>query len=329
MSLKSFYWKTRTLISGDYREVERNCIAARNERVIKKYKGREDIYCILRLYTDEGGLFNFFLKALAGISYSVQNGFIPVIDMQTKEIIFLNKAERKKRNVWEDFFTQPAGVSFDEVKDKKNTLILENPRLPGSSMMQLMAMEKQTAYWRKLCKKYIHFSPAVEEEIKKYADEYDKKDRWLGVLARGTDYLSKGVGHAVQPDMDTLAQKIQSVKEEYKCDGIFLATEDSQILDELNKAFPGEIMRVEQKRYRGRQDEKLGQKADYRKDAIVMNISYLAAIWYLSRCSCFITADTGGASGAYILSDGYEYTHCWFLGTMGSTDDETLDISRI
>lgn len=329
MSLKSFYWKTRTLISGDYREVERNCIAARNERVIKKYKGKEDIYCILRLYTDEGGLFNFFLKALAGISYSVQNGYIPVVDMQTKENIFLNKAQRRERNVWEDFFKQPAGVSFDEVRNKKNTMILENPRLPGSSMMQLMAMDKQTAYWRKLCKKYIRFSDAVEAEIKKYSNEYDKRDRYLGVLARGTDYLSKGVGHAVQPDMATLSEKIRSVKEEYNCDGIFLATEDQQILDELNKAFPEMIMTVDQKRYRGVQDEKLGQKADYKKDAIAMNISYLAAIYYLSKCSCLITADTGGASGAYILSGGYEYTHCWFLGTMGSTDEETLDINRI
>lgn len=329
MSIKSFLGKTRTLISGDFREIERNCINAKNARVIKRYKGKEDIYCILRLYTDEGGLFNFFLKALGGISYSIQHGYIPVIDMQTKENIFCDAKERKTENAWEFFFEQPAGVSFDEVKDKKNKIILENPRMPGGTMQSLLHMDKQTAYWRKLCRKYIHFTSAVNAEIEKYKDEYDKTDIWLGVLARGTDYLSKGVGHAVQPDMDTLAEKIRSVKKEYGCRRIFLATEDLQILDALNDAFPGEIMTVEQKRYRGKQDEKLGQKEDYRRDAIAMNISYLAAIHYLSKCSCFITADTGGASGAYLLSEGYEYTHCWFLGTMGSTDEETLDISRI
>lgn len=329
MSIKSFLGKTRTLVSGDFREIEHNCIEAKNARVIRRYKGKEDIYCVLRLYTDEGGLFNFFLKALGGISYSIQRGYIPVIDMQTKENIFCDAKERKTKNAWEFFFEQPAGVSFEQIKDKKNKIVLENPRMPGGTMQSLLHMDKQAAYWRKLCSRYIHFTPAVNAEIEKYKNEYDKTDRWLGVLARGTDYLSKAVGHAVQPDMDTLTEKIRSVKEKYGCKRIFLATEDLQILDALNNAFPGEIMTVEQKRYRGKQDEKLGQKEDYRRDAIAMNISYLAAIHYLSRCSCLITADTGGASGAYLLSEGYEYTHCWFLGTMGSTDEETLDISRI
>ncbi len=329
MSIKSFLGKTRTLVSGDFREIERNCIEAKNARVIRRYKGKEDIYCVLRLYTDEGGLFNFFLKSLGGISYSIQRGYIPVIDMQTKENIFCDAKERKTKNAWEFFFEQPAGVRFEEVKDKKNKIILENPRMPGGSMLSLTRTEKQIIYWRKLCKKYIHFSAAVKAEIEKYENEYNKTDRWLGVLARGTDYLSKGVGHAVQPDFDTLIEKIRSVKEEYGCKRIFLATEDLQILDALNNAFGEEIMTIEQKRYRGKQDVKLGQKEDYRRDAVAMNISYLAAIHYLSRCSCFITADTGGATGAYILSGGYEYTHCWFLGTMGSTDEETLDISRI
>ena len=329
MSIKSFFGKTRTLLSGDYREIERNCIEAKNARVIRRYKGKEKIYCVLRLYTDEGGLFNFFLKALSGISYSIQHGYIPVIDMQTKENIFCDAKERKTKNAWELFFEQPAGVRFEEVKEKKNKIILENPRMPGGSMLSLTRTEKQIIYWRKLCKKYIHFSAAVKAEIEKYENEYNKTDRWLGVLARGTDYLSKGVGHAVQPDFDTLIEKIRSVKEEYGCKRIFLATEDLQILEALNNAFGEEIMTIEQKRYRGKQDVKLGQKEDYRRDAVAMNISYLAAIHYLSRCSCFITADTGGATGAYILSGGYEYTHCWFLGTMGSTDEETLDISRI
>ena len=329
MSFKSFLNNTRTLISGDYREIERNCIAAKNARVIKRYQGKEDIYCVLRLYTDEGGLFNFFLKALSGISYSIQHGYIPVIDMQTKENIFCSASERKTKNAWEFFFEQPAGVSFEEIKNKKNIIILENPRMPGGSLLSLTRTEKPTAYWRKLCKKYIHFSAAVKAEIEKYDNEYNKTDRWLGVLARGTDYLSKGVGHAVQPDMDTLIEKVRAVKEEYGCRRIFLATEDLEILDALNSTFPKDIMTIEQKRYRGKQDVKLGQKADYRQDALAMNISYLAAIYYLSKCSCLITSDTGGATGAYILSDGYEYTHCWFLGTMGSTDEETLDISRI
>ena len=142
MSIKSFLGKTRTLISGDFREIERNCLAAKNARVIKRYQGKEEIYCVLRLYTDEGGLFNFFLKALAGISYSIQYGYIPVIDMQTNHNIFCTAQERKNTNAWEYFFEQPSGVGFNEIKGKKNLIVLENPRMPGGSLLSLTRLEK-------------------------------------------------------------------------------------------------------------------------------------------------------------------------------------------
>lgn len=329
MSLSSFLRKSRILIAGDYREIERNLIDAANRKVIKRYRGKQDIYCILRLYSDEAGLFNYFLKGLAGISYCCQHGYIPVIDMQTKENIFFSTKERREKNAWECFFMQPAGVSFEEVKKKKNCIVIENIRMPEGNLLRLEQQEQQTAYWRKVCKKYLHFSDAVEAETRRYEAAFSEKKKWLGVLARGTDYLSIGVGHAVQPDMETLIEKIRSVKEQYCCDGIFLATEDSEILDELAKAFPGEIMSLEQKRYRGKQEEKLGQKADYKQDAITMNTTYLAAIRFLARCNCFIAADTGGATGAYLMSEGYEYMHLWVLGTMGSTDSGSLDISKV
>lgn len=37
----SLYWKTRTLISGDYREIERNIIAYKNNKVIKNIKRKK------------------------------------------------------------------------------------------------------------------------------------------------------------------------------------------------------------------------------------------------------------------------------------------------
>ncbi len=329
MSLSSFLRKSRILIAGDVREIERNRIEAANRKVIKRYKGKQDIYCILRLYSDEAGLFNYFLKGLAGISYCCQHGYIPVIDMQTKENIFFSAKERREINAWECFFKQPAGISFDEVRKKKNRIVIENLRMPEGNLARLERQPRQTAYWRKVCSKHLHFSDAVEEETRRYEAAFSERKKWLGVLARGTDYLSMGVGHAVQPDMETLIGKIREVKEQYACDGIFLATEDSEILDALTKAFPGEIMSLEQKRYRGKQEEKLGQKADYKANAIAMNTTYLAAIRFLARCSCFIAADTGGATGAYLMSEGFEYMHLWLLGTMGNTDSRSLDISKV
>lgn len=326
--LMSFYWKARTLISGDYREMERNLIAYHNKKVIEKYKGKEEIYCVSRLFTDEGGLFCIFLKAIAGISYSVQNGFIPVIDMQTKENIFLSKKERKKINAWELFFNQPAGVSFEDIKNKPNKIILENPLGP-SNLFELAATPDMTHYWRILCDKYTPFSKEVEAVIEKYADMFQPEDRVLGVLARGTDYLNPGVGHPVQPSTEEVIRRAKESMERNQCSKVFVATEDDNILKAMQEEFGDSLLYVDQKRYQGMQADKLGHLTDYRNDAIEMNRSYLAAMYFLSKCNCFFGGVTTGTIGVYLLSEGFEQFEFWYRGSHGTSDSKTLDINKL
>lgn len=324
----SFYWKTRTLVSGDYREVERNMIAWHNDKVIKKYKGKEEIYCVSRLFTDEGGLFCIFLKAIAGISYSIQNGFIPVIDMQTKENIFLSRQDRKKTNAWELFFEQPAGVSFSQIKDKPNKIVLENPFGP-SDLFELVSAPQMTAYWRKLCEKYIRFSSEEQNVIGKYQTIFGAEDKVLGVLARGTDYLNPGVGHAVQPSVDEVVKRTKRSMEKNGCNKIFLATEDEMILERMKAEYGKKLLYVDQKRYQGMQQNKLGHLSDYVVNAIDMNRSYLAAIYYLSKCNSFFGGVTTGTVGVYLLSEGFEQFEFWYRGAHGTSDEKTLDINKL
>lgn len=324
----SFYWKARTLISGDYREIERNVIAYRNQRVINKYAGREPIYCVTRLFSDEGGLFCLFVKALAGISYSIQNGYIPVIDMQTKENIFLDKQQRKEKNVWEFFFKQPGGVSFAEVKGKPNCIILENPQGPAN-LFELSYAPEMSAYWRKLCSKYIHFNDDVERLIDSYKDMFTPTDRVLGILARGTDYLNPGVGHPVQPQIDEVIEAVSSSMERNHCNKLFLATEDETILKRMQEEYGDILCYVNQKRYQGMQADKLGHLQDYKSGAILMNQSYLTAIYYLSRCCCFFGGITTGTVGVYLLSQGFEEFQFWYRGSHGTSDAQTLDVNKL
>lgn len=324
----SFYWKARTLVSGDYREIERNLIAYKNEKVAKKYAGKEPIYCVTRLFSDEGGLFCLFVKALAGISYSIQNGYIPVIDMQTKENIFLDKQGRQRTNAWELFFKQPAGVSYAEIKEKPNVIVLENPQGPAN-LFELSYAPEMVQYWRTVCKKYIHYSDEVTAMIQRYASMFGQDDRVLGVLARGTDYLNPGVGHPVQPSVEEVITKTRQSMDKNRCDKIFLATEDDTILEKMKQEFGDKLYYVDQKRYQGVQKDKLGHLSDYKAGAIDMNRAYLAAIHYLSQCCCFFGGITTGTVGVYLLSDGFEDFEFWYKGSHGTSDARTLDISKL
>lgn len=324
----SFYWKARTLISGDYREIERDIIEYRNKKVMEKYKGREEIYCVSRLFTDEGGLFCIFFKALAGISYSIQNDFIPVIDMQTKENIFFDKKTRKKVNAWEMFFKQPAGVTFEQIKDKPNKIVLENPTGP-SDLFELLAAPGVAEYWRRLCEKYIYCHEAVSEIILKYEKEFAGNDRFLGVLARGTDYLNPAVQHALMPSVKELLAGVKESMERNQCNRIFVATEDEEILQAMKQEFGDRLLFVEQKRYRGEQQDKLGHLSDYVNGAIEMNRSYLAAMYLLAKCQCFFGGYTTGTPGVYLLADGFEDFKIWYKGTNGRNDEKTLNINKL
>lgn len=316
----SFYWKTRTLISGDYREVEGHLREWKNQKTIKKYKGKKDIYGIMQIHSDEGGLFCLFLKVLGGLKYCEDNGFIPVVDMQSRENIFQTKEERGKLNVWELFFEQPAAVSYDSVKKLPNTLTLHNPMGPNT-LMPFFENDEIKKYWRNMVKKYIHLSKDVQDLLASYEGNIFDGSKVVGVLARGTDY-KKGVanGHPIQPDINELKSQIDICINEKGCSKIFLATEDQKILDELTKEYGNKIFTVSQKRYNEEINSKLGHRKDYANISKDMNKAYLTSIVLLSKCDCFVSGLTTGMLGAYMFSEGYEYEHVFFKGYLGDDD---------
>jgi len=156
--------------------------------------------------------------------------------MQTKENILVSDKERKETNVWDRFFLQPGGVKFSEIKKEKNVIILENPR-SLDRLEYLLNNEASADYWRTVCERFIAFSEEEQKIIDKNISWFNTKERWLGVLARGTDYLNTAVGHSNQPGIKDLEKEINIIREKYECNKIFLATEDADILDGLKSVY--------------------------------------------------------------------------------------------
>ncbi len=145
------------------------------------------------------------------------------------------------------------------------------------------------------------FDEKFAADMKEYADTILGGKKTLGVLARGTDYVTANLGadrvHA------TPEQMISVIEEWIKEDGyekIFLATEDMDNLEKIKAAFPGKVIAIAQERMRISDLEKQGttliyeyeQKANqgqaYYDSLEDTTVNYFYALYILSWCDSFL-----------------------------------------
>ena len=139
------------------------------------------------------------------------------------------------------------------------------------------------------------------DEIRTYAEAVFGEKRVLGLLLRGSDYITAALGGSCRPaSMESIIDTVKKWKEEYKFDKLFLATEDGDILDVMVENFRGDILAVSQERYRISDftdelrtisDIDITRHPDpedydnYTEDVLV---NYFYALYLLSKCDAFL-----------------------------------------
>ena len=138
-------------------------------------------------------------------------------------------------------------------------------------------------------------------EMKEYADAVLGGRKALGVLARGTDYLTNNLG---ADRVHARAEQMIPVIREWMTDGgyekIFLATEDKDIFEQMKKAFPGKIIAISQERISVSDLKKKGttliyefekksnEGAAYTQALEDRTVNYFYALYILARCDAFL-----------------------------------------
>lgn len=148
-------------------------------------------------------------------------------------------------------------------------------------------------------------------DMKEYADAIIGNRRILGVLIRGTDYL---IVHKDGPrkmaTVDDMIPVIHEWIDSFGYEGIFLATEDIDILNRMRDEF-GTIVRVIAQERHSVSDlsghmllSELEKKSapDYDRSVAENTVNYFYALYMLSRCSAFICS---GPCNGYDLATGF------------------------
>jgi len=276
------------------------------------------------------GLFAYYITNIAWIEYALRKGFIPVIDMQNFENSLHRKGQVGKVNTYEYFFKQPCGVGLKEAVDSKKARYVWNdiPDFHPNESLDFLVYQELVEYYRKLAREYMPFQDSVKDHLEKSVESIlgrrneEKGIRTLGVLARGTDYVTlKPYFHPVQPSIEEIVEKIDAYRIKYDCKKIYVATEDSGILKKLKEKYGEDLCYNDQKRIQNT-DTFLNYNEEFTKtDPYKRGLDYLTSIYVLSRCTGLIAGRTSGTVGAVLMAENYEFQYIFSKGRYGVEEE--------
>ena len=155
-------------------------------------------------------------------------------------------------------------------------------------------------------------SESFKKDLEEYREALFEGKKVLGILIRGTDYISSGMfGDRLMATVPQMLPTIHQWMSEDHYDRIFLATEDQDILNQMRAEFGRKVIAVAQERY-SVSDFKKGQiisdlekelysKEEYDNRIEDTTVNYFYALYLLSCCNSFMCS--GQCSGWDIVND--------------------------
>lgn len=281
-------------------------------------------FYVIRRNDPSVGLFSYYIYVLGHIKYALDQGWIPIVDMQYYANQYLDRQSIGKKNAWEYYFCQPSSdeYSIDEVYQSKNVVLCKadlRQNMPSLHMDYLLNNE-QVRLWRDIAK-CIKCIDAVEQKVDEVWSEMQLESRSvMGVLLRGSDYTAlKPKNHPVQPEIEEALQYIEKRLKKYGYEKIFIATEDRDILQSTIKRFGDKVLYFEAERYAHDVNMLLCNIRNKRlNDAYLRGMEYLIPICILGRLGYLFAGRTSGSVAVPLIGRN-EYIACdyWDSGYYG------------
>lgn len=274
------------------------------------------------------GLGWIIIHVLEHLEYAADKKYIPVVNLRGFKNQYVSNENLDKENIWEYWFEQPAQYAPDTILKSKNVIKSKRAispskryRIEYSDYKNKMRMKKLHAIYEK----YVRFNENTCAEIFKTQNQLVGNKKVLGIMCRGTDFSKlKPYLHPIQPDPQDVVNEAEIVMKKYNCTHIFLSTEDKDIYDLFHKKFGDALLSIRQTRFSKTDIDNQNPLANLSdaKNRKEIAFSYLASMYILSMCPCFISGITGGSLLVKIMSDGFEYEHFYDIGVY--TQDVSL-----
>jgi len=286
------------------------------------------------------GLFAIVAHQLAQIAYAIDNGMIPVVDLQNNHTQYLASGYLYKENAWEYFFEQPypnlQGGEFllSDIKKARNVVISTfGAHHFGSNYYLGYSRQDNVAkinFLKPYFKKYIRMNAETRFFYEKMHEHlFVGKNRVIGVQCRGSDFIVlKPNGHPVQPQPSAVIEKCDEFIEKYNCDGLYLASEDVDICAKFDKHYGDFLIKSNVKRWSvGDLTQDGGVKANLdlleksdKETKILNGRHYLSDIYLLTKCKIFVGGITSASLMLKLMPTDFECEYYFNLGSYDNKD---------
>lgn len=254
----------------------------------------------------------FIQNMLSSAMYSIARGYNPYIALGGRGQGYTN---------WDTFFRQPFDTTAEQV-----TIVCDRTTGHYNFSFTMAWHPHELRRWTRAYQTLVH----LNEQTQRYVDaDYSAiispEDHVLGVLCRGTDYITiRPKGHPRQPSVEQVIAEVQEQMRTGQYNKIYLATEDQRITLQFEETFPNEII-TNRRQYFDEAFETMYSQNNtlditdvnlHRDDANYWRgIQYLSSMVILSRCQALVAGNCGGTILALMMNDNqYRYTHVFNLG---------------
>ena len=271
------------------------------------------LFFVIRREPPGAGLFSNLNHVLQGLREAEIRGLIPVVDMQNYWTSYsIPKIVNGSRNAWEYFFDQPTKYSLDSAYSSRRYVLSRGNRIGEGHWLTQKSLEfaldsEKIVELNRVLTKYFRFNSFTKSSLAfvKSKIEWNPQE-CLGVSLRGTDYLQiQPQGHPRQPNIEVVLKEIDEALDKQEFKSIFLACEDPEIRNAIEKRFSRYII----KNFREMEFFK-----DYissqlilskRNSEIIKNtLGYLIEIILFSECrSCVTSLANGSVIGLALNGD--------------------------
>lgn len=282
----------------------------RLEQNLSKKDIDKNIYIINR--REKVGLFSYVETTLRYIAYAIEKGYIPYVDMKGIANSYVDDEQNDKVNMWDLYFKQPCIESVDSYPNKIYCKEEDMSNIPYRGDMSL---KKSIYFWGSMYNSFLKLNEVSNTYFQKEYQQLfgNSGEGVLGVLIRGTDIVG-AMGHAVQPTVDMVLERIHKHMKSGRYNRIYLATEEEKNEKLLKENFGADKVIVNKRVYYTEDQFREGQTIndidfDRPNDKYLRGMEYLSSVMLLSKCEGFVGGICGGSLAACYINGG-RYKNC-------------------